>query len=123
LPSLYAESFFWTSSPTYFAIRLGTLMMVLSIMFWLETVSSPWELKLRPLAKLGRNSLFIYWIHVEMVYGYASWPLRRNLNLTQAAAAYLIFCAMIYGAVLLKDKGMKARRARRQVNESQAVTA
>ena len=32
-----------------------------------------------PLATLGRASLFIYWIHVELVYGYASWFWRRRL--------------------------------------------
>ena len=28
------------------------------------------------LERFGRRSLFVYWIHVELVYGYATWPLR-----------------------------------------------
>jgi uncharacterized membrane protein len=110
LPPLYAQSSFWTSSPTYFAIRLGVMMMALASLYGLETLLSHWRIGLSWLARIGRNSLFIYWIHVELVYGYASWPLRRHLSLFQSATAYLLFCAMIYGAVVVKDRVVRARR-------------
>ena len=42
-----------------------------------------------PLAKLGRSSLFIYWIHVELVYGYASWIWRHRLPLWGTAIAFV----------------------------------
>ena len=35
--------------------------------------------------QLGRTSLFIYWIHVELVYGLISLPLHRALSLPAAA--------------------------------------
>ena len=34
--------------------------------------------RLQPLATLGRSSLFVYWIHVEMVYGVIAEPLKRR---------------------------------------------
>src|SRR4051812_15619101 len=33
LPSVYAEASFWTTSPTYFAIRTGAMMVALAIMY------------------------------------------------------------------------------------------
>ena len=42
-----------------------------------------------PLARLGRSSLFIYWIHVELVYGYASWMWRHRLPLWGTAIAFV----------------------------------
>jgi fucose 4-O-acetylase-like acetyltransferase len=57
-----------------------------------------------PIEELGRASLFVYWIHVEMVYGFISRPLRRNLSLEAAIAAYLLFSAFLLGLVLLKNR-------------------
>src|SRR5262245_30375590 len=66
-PSIYQSSSFWTSSPTWFAIRLGILMLALVLCFVVEQISPVaaknwgWQ---AALAKMGRASLFIYWIHV-----------------------------------------------------------
>ena len=86
-PSIYAASSFWTSSPTWFAIRLGILMIALTAIYACEAVyaalagRSAADRVSDPLTRLGRNSLFIYWIHVELVYGYASWGWRHRLPL------------------------------------------
>ena len=40
-----------------------------------------------PLERLGPHSLFIYWIHVELVYGYSSWLWRHRLPLWGTAIA------------------------------------
>ena len=97
-PSIYRVSSFWTSSPTWFAIRVGILMMALTRDLCAER--SPWTAKpnatlsrasvdASPLARLGRSSLFIYWIHVELVYGYASWLWRHRLPLWGTAIAFV----------------------------------
>ena len=52
----------------------------------------------------GRASLFIYWIHVELVYGYASWLWRGRLPLWATAIAFVAFCIAMYGAVILRDR-------------------
>jgi uncharacterized membrane protein len=113
LPTIYRESSFWTSSPTFFSIRLGVMMLWLPMVYaadvWLGTRGA----FLAPLERLGRSSLFVYWIHVELVYGYLTWPLRRHLSLWQTAAAYSIFCAAMYGAVVMRDQVVSAWRAGR----------
>jgi uncharacterized membrane protein len=114
-PSLYADSYFWTTSPAYFAIRAGVLMTTMAVMFGageiVENVSA-----LRALAHFGRSSLFVYWIHVELVYGYATWAIHRRLPLWGTAIAYVLFTALMYGAVILRDHlADRWRRRNRQI--------
>ena len=123
LPTIYEESHFWTSSPTFFAIRTGLLMMVFSVLFFVEILGDRVNLRLEPLQKMGQRSLFVYWIHVELVYGYASWPLRRHLTLPQAALGYLAFCALMYGAVLMRDRVAGRSRQRKLGGTAQIAPA
>ncbi len=57
-----------------------------------------------PLAQLGRTSLFIYWIHVELVYGLISRPWHRGLTLFQAFIAYVIFCVLMLACSIAKER-------------------
>lgn len=105
LPSPYAHSDFWGGSPAYFLIRTGLLIASVPIGYAWEKLTSgvPWS----PVAHLGRNSLFIYWIHVEMVYGLVSRPVHRSLTHQQAWAAYALFVAFMWLCSLAKDRVMK----------------
>jgi predicted membrane metal-binding protein len=67
---------------------------------------------LQALRRLGRASLFIYWIHVELVYGYASWLWRQRLPVWATALACAAFCVLMYGVVVLRDR-VSARAERR----------
>jgi hypothetical protein len=57
-----------------------------------------------PLLQLGHTSLFIYWIHVEMVYGLLSWPLHRALPIAWAFLAFASFTGLMLGASIAKDR-------------------
>jgi len=112
LPSIYAASDFWTSSPTFFFLRVGVMALVLSLTYFWEI--APWRGLIgqwSPIEELGRASLFVYWIHVEMVYGLLSRPLRRNLSLPTAIAADVAFSAFILGLVVLKNRVVAMRKA------------
>jgi hypothetical protein len=63
------------------------------------------------LETFGRNSLFIYWIHVELVYGYTTWALRQRLPLLGYGVAYILFCALMLGAISCKGWVVRAWRA------------
>jgi len=112
-PTIYRSASFWTSSPTWFAIRVGVLMIALAA---LKRVASFAAIDV--LARMGRASLFIYWIHVELVYGYASWLWRGRLPLPATVVGYAAFSALMYGAVVLRDRVTIAWRTRRAVAES-----
>ena len=66
----------------------------------LKGVLLSWQV---PLERLGRHSLFIYWIHVELVYGYASSLWRQRLPLWGTAIGYVAFSALMYGALIARD--------------------
>jgi len=55
---------------------------------------------------LGRHSLFIYWIHVEMVYGLISLPLHGAFSVGRAWAAFGVFCLLMVAAAAAKDRLM-----------------
>ena len=100
LPPIYESTTFWGTSPTFFFVRLGVVVALLGL-------ACGWTLR-RPgrsvLAELGAASMFVYWIHVEMVYGAASRLLHRRLSFEQALAAYGAFCVLMFVLVRLKNR-------------------
>jgi len=103
LPALYASTTFWTGSPTFFFLRVGVLLTAIPCAYAWAAVARGWS----PLREMGTASLFVYWIHVEMVYGVASIWLHKSLSFGQAVVAYLAFCVFLYGLVKLKDRLVK----------------
>ena len=79
LPPLHALSRFWTTSISFFFIRLGILVAALGAAWLWE--QRPTRHRWSPLQLLGRSSLFVYWIHVELVYGLISLPLHGAFSL------------------------------------------
>jgi len=112
LPSLYAESQFWTSSPSFFLLRAGILMALVSLVYGVKSGVS--RETFSPFEQLGRTSLFIYWIHVEMIYGLIAKPLHKALSLGQSLTACLIFGLFMLVCSLLKDRVVAWWRARSQ---------
>jgi uncharacterized membrane protein len=104
LPSPYADSEFWTSSPAFFLLRCGVLLVALAAT-WLLTplLAGPAAPAGRWLARLGTSSLFIYWIHVEIVYGMVSDPLHKRFSFNETILVYGVFVLLVYGMVLLKE--------------------
>jgi uncharacterized membrane protein len=101
-PSIYASANFWTSSPAFFCMRVGILTLAMPISFaWAQRPSkSRWS----PMQQFGRTSLFVYWIHIEMVYGAMSRPLHRSLSLAQWVAAYVAFLGLLLAVSIAKDR-------------------
>ena len=122
-PSIYAASNFWTSSPTYFAVRTGVLMLALGALYCLTFLEGWLAAPLRVLERFGKNSLFIYWIHVELVYGYTTWVIHRRLPLWGTALAYLVFCAAMFGALLLRDRAVTWWKTTRTPKSAPAAPA
>jgi len=100
LPSIYRESSFWTTSPTFFFLRVGVLILSLPVAYaW----NRAWMGR-SILQEFGRASLFIYWIHVELAYGVLSGPIHKALTLGQAFLAYALFTVALFAAAKLKDQ-------------------
>ena len=113
LPTLYARSEFWSTSPAYFLLRTGILILLIPMAYaWQRVVtrSSFWS----PIQQLGRTSLFIYWIHVEMVYGLISLRIHKTLTHPQAWLAYVLFSLFMLACSLAKDRVVRWKRDKGQ---------
>jgi uncharacterized membrane protein len=118
-PALYSTADFWHDSPTIFFIRLGAVATLVAVSWVIESLSERGILALRAfrvLVTLGRSSLFVYWIHVEMVYGLLADPLKRQLPLWGTQLAWLLLCVALYWIVVWKNRVLEGyelpRRAR-----------
>ena len=87
----------FTSSPTFFFLRLGILILSVPVAYGLSRV---WVAE--PLQEFGRASLFVYWVHVELVYGVASASIHRQLPLPISFVAFTAFSLAMFALVRLK---------------------
>jgi uncharacterized membrane protein len=109
-PSIYPKAEFWHSSPTFFFIRLGVVALTVPCAWIVEVVQPPeW---LRPLVTLGRSSLFVYWIHVEMVYGVIAEPLKGSLPLWGSLVGTALMTLLLYGIVVMKNRLLERHELR-----------
>ena len=110
LPSVFANSEFWTSSPSFFLLRTGILVATVSAAYaWhLRPGADRWS----PLQQMGRTSLFIYWIHIELIYGLVVRPLHKSLTFGQAWLGVLVFALLMLLVSLVKDRVVHTWRER-----------
>jgi uncharacterized membrane protein len=106
LPSIYADSQFWTSSPMFFLLRVGVVTSTVSVLYFYERrhrlLGSAWRWA-SPMVRFGQASLFVYWVHVELVYGVFSEPLHRSLPFPTAVAAFAVFSLAMFGLAMAKN--------------------
>ncbi len=97
---IYPMYDFWHTSPTFFAIRLGLLLLLLGFAYaWCRWGPGQWGFS--PTIQLGKTSLLVYWVHIELVYGRFSILPRRSENIAGASAGLLmIFLAMLVLSLL-----------------------
>ena len=100
LPPFYREASFWTSSPTFFFLRLGILTTALPVAYAWNALF----VGRSPLREFGVASLFVYWIHVEMVYGVLTTAIHRRLSFEQALVALGAFSLFLFALVKLKQR-------------------
>jgi len=91
---VYRTYDFWHTSPSFFMIRLGIVMMALSGMWWYEKKVSP---KPGVMQVIGQESLFVYALHIIVVYGSAI----PNGSLAQIFGSKLNFaeCLGVYSVL------------------------
>jgi len=92
---LYATDDFWHTSPSFFLIRVGLLLVIFAVGYmWCRWGAGQWGF--RPLIQLGKTSLLVYWVHIELVYGRFSILPKRAVDIRTASVGLLIiFLAML----------------------------
>jgi hypothetical protein len=97
-PTIYPPglSTFWGPSPAFFFLRLGLVAALLPLC-WALRRALPAGIGF-PLATLGAASLFVYWVHVELVYGGVAILIKRRIPVELTFVAAL---AAAYGLAKL----------------------
>ncbi len=124
LPTPYPHSSFWGASPAFFLLRCGVMMLATSIAYGWESSAHGLRRALpaapgaaagrwSPMQLFGRHSLFIYWIHVEMVYGLISLRIHRGLSLPAVWVALGLFTLFMLGCAAAKEHVAARRKAGR----------
>ncbi len=113
---LYAVYDFWHTSPNFFLLRVGVLLMILSLSYaWCAV--KPGKL-FSPVIQLGKTSLLVYWVHIEFVYGrFSILPKGKSSFELATFGLLIIFLAMVLLSLArtrLKGRGAEAWQALRQ---------
>jgi uncharacterized membrane protein len=97
---LYAVHDFWHTSPNFFLVRTGVVMVILFAGHaWCRWGAGQWGFS--PLIELGKSSLLVYWVHIEFVYGGLSILPKRGVGIAAATGGLLaIFITMTMLAAL-----------------------
>ncbi len=99
---IYPVYDFWHTSPNFFMIRLGLLLLMAVFAYaWC------WGLGQRgfsPLIQLGNTSLLVYWVHIEFVYGRFSILPRRSESIVGASLGLLMIFLSMLALSLLRTK-------------------
>jgi uncharacterized membrane protein len=109
---LYPVYDFWHTSPNFFLIRLGMLLVILAAVYaWCRWGAGQWGFS--PLIQLGQTSLLVYWVHLEFVYGRLSILPKKVQDIRGASLGlFAIFLCMLVLSILrtrLKGRGSDAR--------------
>jgi len=117
---LYPVYDYWHTSPNFFLIRVGMLLMILAAGYaWCRWGFGQWGFS--PLILLGQASLLVYWVHIEFVYGRVSILPKRAQGIAMASVGLVtITLAMLALAyVRIHTKGWtKSRKPQLQPNAS-----
>jgi len=97
---LYASYDFWHTSPNFFMVRAGILLVVLFFGYaWCRWGAGEWGFS--PLIEMGKCSLLVYWVHLEFVYGGLSIVRKRGVGIGTATVGLIaIFVGMTLLAVV-----------------------
>jgi|SRR5579872_859466 len=88
---LYPVYDYWHTSPEFFLIRVGMLMVILAGSYvWCRWGLGQWGFS--ALIQLGQASLLVYWVHIEFVYGRVSILPKHAQSIGGASVGLLIIC-------------------------------
>lgn len=72
----------WTGPALIVVLRIGAILVMMALLWTALRFRTPAASD--PMLVLGRSSLVVYWVHVELAYGHFSYPLHKALSLPWA---------------------------------------
>jgi len=111
---LYAIYDYWHTSPNFFLIRVGMLLLILTASYawcrWVIRQRRAGHWGFSPLIQLGQASLLVYWVHIEFVYGRFSILPKHTVSIRTASLGLLTICLAMLILAFLRTR-MKGRGA------------
>ena len=105
---VYSREDFWHTSPYFFLIRVGLLLVILSASYaWCRWGAGDWGFS--PLIQLGQTSLLVYWVHIEFVYGRVSILPKRAETIGMASVGLLTIFMMMLALSIARTKLKRPR--------------
>jgi uncharacterized membrane protein len=100
---IYPVYDFWHTSPSFFAIRLGMLLLLVLLAYvWCRWGLGQWGFS--PLIQLGNTSLLVYWVHIEFVYGKFSILPHRSQTIAGATRGLITISLAMLALSILRTK-------------------
>ncbi len=115
---------YWHTSPSFFLIRVGMLMVILTASYaWCRWGAAQWRFS--PVIQLGQASLLVYWVHIEFVYGRVSILPKHRVGIPMASVGLVVISVAMVALAYVRTrmKGKPARSAGTVVGEMRAVPA
>jgi hypothetical protein len=101
--NIYPVYDYWRTSPSFFIIRVGMVLLLTAAAYvWCRWGPGEWGFS--PMIQLGRTSLLVYWVHIELVYGKFAILPHRSQNVFGASAGLLAIFAAMLTLSLLRTK-------------------
>ena len=97
---LYSMYDYWHTSPNFFLARVGILWAILATCYLWSRYAARQHV-FTQLVQLGQNSLLVYWVHIEFVYGRFSILPKGKVGIPIASAG---LAAIVAAMLILSAK-------------------
>lgn len=94
--------------PGSFFFRLGIIGAIAAVGWLVTRLSGD---RFSPMKQLGRTSLLIYWVHVDLCYGGIARPVRGKLGIPGATLGIVLLTALMLALSMVKTRHGKRIRA------------
>jgi uncharacterized membrane protein len=89
---IYPDYDYWHTSPNFFLARVAILLVIVFASYaWCRWGLG--QVGFSPLIQMGQTSLFVYWVHIEFVYGRFSIMKKEGESIPMATLGFLIITA------------------------------
>jgi hypothetical protein len=118
---IYAVYDYWHSSPNFFLMRCGILLLLTFATFaWCRW---SWVAEgFSPCIQFGKTSLLVYWVHIEFVYGRLSILPKSRSTIPLATAGMMVIFAAMMGLSIWRTRGKKRATVHLQTTATQSLS-